>query len=1113
MSGQFHPFPFERLAAWIFREFCERESILDIQKELFFLPSAADPFRLKRGPDMLATPFGVAAGPHTQLAGGILASWICGARCLELKTVQSVGVEVARPCIRMRDEGLNVEFSQELNPEESFQQYLDAWILIHALHNHLNFFGEGPETSCDISVGYQLEGLKKASMLRYFSLVRDAGAMLDSRRARLEKLRPSAVNLQIPSRLAHRATLSTLHGCPPEEIGAMLRYLMLEQDFDVQVKLNPSLLGAGFVRHILHEKLGFLDLEPDDKAFASDLKVDEAVDLISEMRSVAAGAGHSFGIKLSNTLPLCHHGDIFPAAEKSMYLSGRPLHPLTVQIAAELRRRCGADLEISFCGGVDAFNAPALLACGMTPITTCSDLLRPGGIPRLGQYLEESALVMGEASSIEDFVLYRARSAGFKGPELKKAAQHNLENYAAQVLKNPVYQREHYHRTGASGSRSLGFFDCIEAPCISSCGIGQQVPEYLRRIASDDLEGAAAVIRQDNPLPVILGRTCHHPCENTCLRSHYDKPLAIRDLKRFALENGVTPPLPKKNAGTGTTVAIIGGGPCGLAAAWELRLRGLPVTIFEAGRSAGGMVHATIPVYRAAEEAVQTDLDDIEKLGVVFRYNMRFGREFSLDNLREAGYGPIILATGAPRGRPLGLDGEKSEGVSDGLSFLRHFRIGQGPDLQGLSVGIIGAGDVAMDCARSAVRLGAKTQIIYRRRKIDAPAHPEEIRALSEEGIGFSELLAPEELEFQDSRLSALRCRPMKVGEIGPDGRPRPVPLLGESLRIPLDLLIVAIGQKPDPAVATINDLQLSPSGWVLADPDTGRTSVEGFWAGGDAVRGPSSIVDAAGDGRKIAADILKSLGLPARGSIRRPPREDRRLEILKKRARRRRRIPTPELSPAQRDSFAEVLQTMAPADARAEASRCLDCDLLCSTCVTVCPNRAFMTLSLDPFSVEWPAGRASDRMIRVETRQDHQVALLADWCNACGNCTEFCPTADRPHSAKPRITVNSAVFLSSKEEIFLPRLECGIFELRFHRRGEIHAMRFEERLFYTGAGFSACLNRESAEVQEFACLPGASETLDWSACHALLTLGRAILKSRPDLLVILEEQERASAG
>ena len=1105
MSDLFRPTPFADLVQWVFTDFEERSSIFDIHRTLFFEPTLDDPFRLELQGTTIATPFGVAAGPHTQLAPGIIASWLCGARVLELKTVQLRGVEVVRPCIRMRDEGLNVEWSQELEPEASFDQYLDAWILIHALHRRFGWPGPDPETIFDISVGYDLEGLQSEAMRRYLSLVADAGTKLEERLQILTRVRPEFANLEVPSRLSSRVTLSTLHGCPSGEIGRMITHLMSQYGLHAKVKLNPSLLGAEFVRSVLHDHLGFTDLEPDEAAFAEDLKLEEAVDLLGELQEHAQGAGVTFGVKLSNTLPLRHHGDAFPEGEKTMYLSSRPLHPLTVQIAAELKKACGSDLEISFCGGADAFNAPKLLASGMVPVTTCSDLLRPGGIPRLRQYTEttRTAMEQANASDLGLFALARARSDGFEGENQTEAAHRNLENYAERVLCDPAYQRETYHRLGKRSVRELGPFDCIEAPCISACGIDQKVPEYLRQVAAGNAAEAANIIRRDNPLPVILGRTCHHPCETDCLRAHYDEPLAIRDIKRFAMEHAGAPTASCALSNT-QPVAIIGGGPCGLAAAWELRRAGVPVTVFEADDTAGGMVTATIPVYRAADHAVQLDLEALQDAGVEIRCGQRFTTDFDLDDLENQGFRAVVLAAGAARGRALGMVDEKAEGLWDGLEFLRRARRGDPPNI-GHRVGIIGAGDVAMDCARTAVRLGAEVSVIYRRQAAHSPAHPDEMRALQDEGIVFRELLAPHEIEVPAGRLTALRCQVMRPGAPGADGRPRPEAVEGRFTTVDLDSLIVAIGQDADKATLAIEGLELTHGGWVKADEKTGRTSVEGLWAGGDVVRGPSSIVSAAGDGRLIARDILAEFGVVDSCDQHKDfqaPDSRELIRLMQRRAERLKRVPTPELPPGEREGFAEVISSFSDTEAQEEASRCLDCDIVCSTCVTVCPNRAFLTYEIQPFTVSWPKSSDGTETIDHTIDQPYQVAVINDWCNACGNCTEFCPTAGRPDQDKPRLVLDRQAFETFEDNAFHPRRRGGGFELLARDGGATHSLTWGEDLHYAGPDFRAELDSLTAVVGSVELIDTHDlENLNWSTCFALLTLGRGLQRSAPGLV------------
>lgn len=1110
MSDRLRPPRFETLARWVLGGL-DKGSILDLPRAVWFEPPPGEALSVETPGGRIATPFGVAAGPHTQLAGGLLACWLCGGRALELKTVQRRAVEVSRPCIRIRDEGLNVEWSQELTADAAFDQYLDAWVLVHAVHRLLGWAGEGPETIFDISVGYDLEGLLSPEMQRYLELVADAGERLDERLAVLEQIAPELGELEVPRRLASQATISTMHGCPPDEIGRMAEHLMAEHGLHARVKLNPTLLGAEAVREIVAGRMGWDGLEPDEAAFAADLRLDGAVALIDGLERVARQAGVAFGVKLSNTLPVVHDGRIFQPQERTMYLSGRALHPLTVQVAARLREACGPELPISFCGGADAWNAPDLAACGLTPVTTCSDLLKPGGIARLTQYAERlrEALDEAGAAGVEELIVARAWAGGFGGSDVEAAAAHNLVRYAAAVLDDPAYRQGAFDRErGSKGPRPLGPFDCIAAPCVEDCAIDQDVPEYMRRVAAGDRAGAAAVIRTDNALPVAMGRTCHHPCEPRCVRGQYDEPLAIREIKRFAVE-APAPPARTAPVGEGPRVAIVGAGPCGLAAARDLRRAGADVTVFEARSEPGGMITATIPAYRAPDAAVARDLTALQAEGVKIRFGVRFGRDETLESLRAAGFDAVVLSAGAQKGARLGIPGENAGGVWDGLELLRRARRGAAVDL-GKRLGIIGGGDVAVDCARTARRLGVeRVEILYRRRLRDMPAQAEEIRALTEEGVVIRELLAPAEVETADGRLVALRCLKMRPGEPGPDGRPRPVPVPGAEETVPLDTLVVAIGQALAPEIAELPELRHTPGGWIEADPETGRTAVDGLWVGGDLVRGPSSIVVAAGDGRRIAADILRRFGVAPPG---RPAPKDGRAQaerLLTLRARRDRRVAIPELGPDEREGFAEVVGTLDEVSARNEAARCLECDLMCSTCVTVCPNRAFLTYELEPLAVEWPrlivgvGGLERTGCVQQKVEQPLQVAVVNDLCNACGNCTEFCPTAGLPHEDKPRLLLDPEPFESFHDNAVLISNGGKELELIGRFAGATHRLAWGDRLRYRGPLVDAELDPGTAEVLTVRPAPAAAEgnEVDWSPCLTLLLLARGLRTSHPDLI------------
>jgi len=571
VSDRFRPLGAVRLAAWISAELDGAGSVFGIPRELMFKPSETDRFTFDLRGSRLETPIGVAAGPHTQLAQNIVVAWLCGARVIELKPVQTLDrIDVPKPCIDMQDEGYNIEWSQELTVRESFNEYLTAWVLIHALHARLELPGSSPGVLFDLSVGYDLEGIRRPNMLWYLEHMADAGDELDDCVTEISGSFPAVVDLDISTRIADSVTLSTLHGCPPNEIGAIAEHLLETRDLHTAVKLNPTLIGFDTVREILVEDLDWTHVEPHRPAFDEDIGYPDAIALITRLKAFAARRGLDFGVKLCNTLPVVNRRPDFDANESTAYLSGRPLHALAVELARRLVDDTDGELSVSFAGGADAFNTPALLAAGLRPVTTCSDLLRPGGYTRLRQYLEviDDALDRTGASDLDQLILCRAEGSG----NTSEAARHNLQNYADSLRNDTELTRGSYRRGHTKTGRSLGFFGCIEAPCTDACSINQQVPAYIRRVAAGDVDGAAMIIAQDNPLPSILGRACHHPCEPVCLRTHMDQPLAIREIKRFVTDNSRTLVQATTTSPEDLKVAIIGAGPCGLAA--RLRVRG-----------------------------------------------------------------------------------------------------------------------------------------------------------------------------------------------------------------------------------------------------------------------------------------------------------------------------------------------------------------------------------------------------------------------------------------------------------------------------------------------------------------------------------------------------------
>ncbi|HNW37117.1 MAG TPA: putative selenate reductase subunit YgfK, partial [Candidatus Ozemobacteraceae bacterium] len=383
------------------------------------------------------------------MAQNLIAAWLCGSRYLELKTIQTLDeLNVSKPCIDAQDEGYNCEWSQELRLDDSFDEYLNAWILLHMLNHKLGRHNtsRGRGFIFNMSVGYNLEGIKKPNVQRFLDRMANARAEKEAKIAAVAKLYPAIRDLDIPDRMSDNITLSTMHGCPPDEIEKIGMYLVKERGYHTTIKLNPTLLGPAELRHILNDVLGFVTNVPDE-AFGHDLKYPDAVKLIQNLRAASAEQKTQFSLKLTNTLESVNHKDVFPPNEKMMYMSGRALHPISIRVAAKLQNEFDGQLDLSFSAGADCFNLPHLIACGIKPVTVSSDVLKPGGYARQHQYLEELASQMHaeNADSIESFIL---RRAGRPDGDVKKAALSNLRRYAGIAPTLPAYHRD--SKTGDS---------------------------------------------------------------------------------------------------------------------------------------------------------------------------------------------------------------------------------------------------------------------------------------------------------------------------------------------------------------------------------------------------------------------------------------------------------------------------------------------------------------------------------------------------------------------------------------------------------------------------------------------------------------------------------------
>ena len=521
------------------------------------------------------------------------------------------------------------------------------------------------------------------------------------------------------------------------------------------------------------------------------------------------------------------------------------------------------------------------------------------------------------------------------GENIKRTALCGLGQTASNpVLSTIRHFREEYEqhikhkRCPAAVCQAL-----FRSPCQHACPAEVDVPGYIYLISQGKHEEAVALIRERNPLVAVSGRVCHNPCETKCRRQDIEEALAIRDLKRFAadylLNNGGYP-LPSLQEKKGKSVAVVGSGPAGLTCAYHLARMGYEATVFEALSVVGGMLAVGIPQYRLPREILEKEVEAIKKVGVEIKTNIRVGKDVSLNEFFDQGYQAVFIAAGAHKDMKLGMEGERLENVMGAADFLRGVNLGEIEKVTGI-VAVIGGGNAAINAARSALRLGAdEVNIIYRRRREDMPAHPEGICQAEIEGIRMHFLTSPVRLQG-NGRVCKMECLHMRLGDFDLSGRRRPVPIEGSKFTLNVDFVIKAIGQRPDTSFITNHfKMKVSKKETLVVNPDDLHASENGIFAGGDLVRGPSTVIEVIRDGINAAISIDKYLG--GKGVIEEKIRKEEKLDET---------IPSSE-NPEVRlrvkktqnkvknnvKSFVEVEPAYSEDEARQEASRCLRCDI-----------------------------------------------------------------------------------------------------------------------------------------------------------------------------------------
>ena len=952
MSDVMSPIPFAQLMTWALNEYRTQGTIFGCRKIVRHQDGKARPIFSER----IEAPFGPAAGPNTQLAQNIIAAYVTGARFFELKTVQKMdGAELSacvnKPCILASDEGYNCEWSTELTVPQAYAEYVKAWVACKLLARELGL-GDPDGFVFNMSVGYDLEGIKTPKVDGFINKMMDSSEQPEFQ----EAIAWASANLSlfdhvdqafvdsISPRVSDSITESTLHGCPPDEIERIATHLICEKGLNTFIKCNPTLLGYRTARDVL-DGLGFDYIVFDEHHFVEDLQWADAVPMLHRLQKLCDERGLEFGVKLTNTFPVDVTRSELPSEE--MYMSGRSLYPLSLTLADRIANEFQGKLRISYSGGADAQNIRGLVDAGIWPVTMATNILKPGGYDRMAQVTEALEGIDAERFAGVDTAAVDALVAAIPG---EKGLQHSIK---------PVPER---HVAG-----KLPLVDCFTAPCSEDCPIHQDIPGYLRAHNEGRDADALGIILQRNALPFMTGTLCPHTCGNSCMRNYYEDHVLIREAKLAAAEaafGDVLPTLKAAPAVEGKRVAVIGGGPAGLATAAFLSRAGVATTVVERTDTLGGVPRHVIPGFRISTEALDHDVDLCAAYGAEFRTGVTVN---SAADLFDQGFTDVVVAVGAwAEGAPA-VPGAKT---LDALEFLQAAKADPASVDLGTDVVVVGGGNTAMDVARAAKRVPGvqNVRLVYRRTRRYMPAEEEELADALADGVEFMELLSPAKLEND-----VLTCDVMKLGAADESGRRRPE-RTGEQRQVPATAVIAAVGERIDQGVYQASGVEVDAKGRPVVDENL-LTSVPHVYAVGDCRRGPATIVKAEADAQVVAAAIC---GASFDGAAASNVSEDYE-GVLDKRA------------------------IMAEADALVAGSRCLGCPTVCETCVEVCPNRANVA-------------------VRVPGMRERQIVHVDGMCNECGNCAVFCPYGEgRPYKDKLTLFWTREDMDASTNEGWLP--------------------------------------------------------------------------------------------
>jgi putative selenate reductase len=473
------PIPFDRLLQRIFYEFKKTESIFDLSSKKFYRPGNEYDLSVNFLGKNAANSAGPAAGPHTQLTQNIILAWLAGSRIMELKTVQIKDrLELTRPCIDMATIGYNTEWSQELLLDESLREYVKASMIIEILKQWIFLSDESIthhsrqfDTIFDLSVGYDLAGIQSVKIRNWLHSMRNANSLIDEYRKQIPPEFSAYKDLYFNPEIGNSITLSTFHGTKAEEIESICQFLITEMDFNVVIKMNPPMLGKEKLEHLLHDRLGFSNIEVNENAYKVNIAYPDAVELAKRLQETASKQGRMVGVKFGNTLEVINKGNFLK--DKVQYLSGQPLHILHLELVNEWRRSFGANFPVSFSAGVDASNFADCVSIGLVPVTACTDLLRPRGYGRLPQYLQNLELKMkaNGSKNIKEFIVRSNNQQDVNETAVfEKAVMSNTSELLKRSIENPRYHYSNNKKEPRKVGSHLVSWDCLNCDkCLPVC--------------------------------------------------------------------------------------------------------------------------------------------------------------------------------------------------------------------------------------------------------------------------------------------------------------------------------------------------------------------------------------------------------------------------------------------------------------------------------------------------------------------------------------------------------------------------------------------------------------------------------------------------------------------